>query len=257
MNVIAGTSATTSEGGPVRPRLIFALLQRDFGRLYGLLMVLAVLAAAGAAHEVYVRDGGATPLLGGMLRRFDNSLLLLSVLSLVFRRAAIIEADHTVGWLAPFFAAGGSRLSYGALSVAAFLASPFLWFALGAVAFAVSVMVFSGSAELVERLPRTLGVGLLVLGSFSALTVAAGIVIRRGVVVAFLVATAALGPPLLAGRYAYAEALPPRWLILLQVAGPLPYAPPDLANTIRGVVYIVVVGAIAALVSHRYAGRVS
>lgn len=256
MNVIAATPVTSSDGDPARPRLLFALLQRDFGRLYGLLILLVVVASAAAAYEVYVREGGTSPL-GWLIRRFDNTLLFLSVLALVFRRAAVIEADHADGWLAPFFAAGGSRLSYGALSVAAFLASPFLWFAVGAAAFAVSVMVFSGSAELVERLPRTLGVGLLVLGGFSALTVALGILVRRGVVVAFVVATAALGPSLMLGRYAYAEIPLPRWLVLLQLAGPLPYAPPDLANTIRGIGYIVVVGAIAALVSHRYAGRVS
>jgi hypothetical protein len=240
-----------------RPRLVSALVRRELGKGLALLVVLAALSAAGAAYEVYAADGGDAPLTGRLLRRFDLTLLGVLVLFLVFRTAAAIEMDHANGWLASFFAAGGSRMSYGIVSAATSLFTPFMLFFVAAVVFALSVAGFSGSAELVVRLPRTIGGGLLVLGSFAVLTVALGIAIRRASAVAFLVGILVIGPLFLVLQYATSEAEPPLWAFRLQLISPLIVPPPDVANIVRGIVYIAAVGFIAALVSHRYAGRVS
>lgn len=256
MNVTGAVAETSSNRARVtRPRLLSALITRELGTGFALLLVLAALSAAGAAYAVYGADGGGTPLTGRLLRRFDHTLLGVLAVFLVFRSAAAIEVDHANGWLAPFFAAGGSRLSYGIVSAGTALFTPLVLFCVGALVFALSVARFSGSADLLHLLPRTIGGGTLVLGSFAVLTVAAGIVIRRASVVAFLVGILVIGPLFLILQYATSDAEPPPWAFQLQLISPLLVPPPDVANIVRGIVYIAVVGMIVALVSHRYAGR--
>lgn len=257
MNAIHAAAGASPGTRVTRPSLVSALMMRELGMSLALLMVLAALSAAGAAYEVYGADGGDTPLTGRLLRRFDLTLLGVLVVFLVFRTAASIEMDHANGWLASFFAAGGSRLSYGVVSSATSLFTPFMLFSVAAVVFALSVGGFSGSAELILLLPRTIGGGWLVLGSFAVLTVAAGIVVRRASVVAFLIGILVMGPLFLILQYATSDAEPPLWAFQLQLISPLIVPPPDVTNTVRGMVYIAVVGMIAALVSYRYAGRTS
>jgi hypothetical protein len=253
----AAAAVTSPERGVTRPRLLRALVLREVGRSFAPLLLLVALCSVAAAYEVYVAGGGGTPLTGRLLRRFDYTLLAVLVMLLVFRRASSIEMDHMHGWLAPFFAAGGSRWSYGAVSAATGLIVPYSLFALAAVSFAASVTVFSGSAELLHLLPRTLGGGLLLLGSFSVVTVAAGVVIRRAAAVSIVVAILVLVPLFLLVQFATSAAEPPSWSVVIQFLMPLVVPPPNLANVIRGIVYIALVGTLAAFLSHRYAGRTS
>lgn len=253
---VASAAVTSPEPGVTRPRLLAALVLRETRRSVAPLLLLVALSAVAAAYEAY-GAGGSGMLTDRLLRRFDYTLLGLLVMFLVFRTASAIEIDHMHGWLAPFFAAGGSRWSYGAVSAATGLIVPYGLFAMAAASFAVSVAVFSGSAELVHLLPRTLGGGLLVLGSFSVLTVAVGVVLRRGAAVSIVVAIFVFVPLFLMVQYATSEAMPPLWFRLLQWLVPLVIPPPNLENVIRGIAYIALMGILAAFLSHRYAGRTS
>ncbi|HEX2166492.1 MAG TPA: hypothetical protein VHG09_04565, partial [Longimicrobiales bacterium] len=159
----------------VTPRLGGALVRRDLTLSLALLLLLAAVAAAAAAYEVHgPAGGGAVPMVGRILRRFDLTVLAVMVLFLALRTPSRVEADHTANWLPAFFAAGGSRAAYGAAVAATSLISPTAIFMAAAVAFAVSVKVLTGSNELLRVLPLTAGAGLLLLGTYAVLAAAAG-----------------------------------------------------------------------------------
>lgn len=238
-----------------QPRLLGAFVRRELTLNLALLILLTAVAAVAAAYEVHgPAGGGSTPLVGRILRRFDLTVLAVAVLFLALRTASRIEADHSAGWLPAFFAAGGSRRAYGAGIAATSLIVPGAMFLAAAFAFAVSVRVLTGSSELMRVLPPTAGAGLLLLGTYGGLSAATGTLVRRAAVAWAVIGLFIVFPTILALRYAAAEAAPPLWVLLVQLAAP-PTFLPDGTNALRAVVYILITGALTLLVAHRYAGR--
>ncbi|MBR9991396.1 MAG: hypothetical protein KFH98_16660, partial [Gemmatimonadetes bacterium] len=174
---------------------------------------------------------------------------------LILRAAARMEADHASGSLSPVMAAGGWRWTYGAASCLAALLAPSLILATAAAALAIAVVALTGSTELIRLLPSTVGGGVLVLATVSVCTVAAGCVLRRTAVTVVVVATVMLMPVFLLMRHALSEASPPAWTLATPLVSPLMVPPADTLNVVRAVVYVLVVGLLAALASHRYAAR--
>jgi hypothetical protein len=240
-----------------RPRLLPALARREFDVVSGVLLGLGSLSAAAAAHELYGADAEGTllPLIGQLLRRFDLTVLGIVALVLVLRCAARIEADHADGWLACYLAAGGSRWAYGSAFALTALMAPAAVFAGAAVTFAISVAILTDSVELLRLLPRTLGAGLLVLGTYSVSTVAVGTILRRASTTAVVIGALVVFPVFLTVRHAISEVHPPIRAMSFQLLSPLVFAPQDSANILRAIIYILTGWCMTAFVSHRYAGR--
>jgi hypothetical protein len=221
-----------------------------------LVLLVAAVAAVAAAYEVHgPADGGSTPIVGRILRRFDLTVLAVMVLFLALRTASRIEADHTAGWMPAFFAVGGSRRAYGAGIAASSLIGPGAIFLAAAVAFAASVTMLTGSSELLRELPVTAGAGLLLLGTYAALTAATGTLLRRAAAAWAVIGLFIAFPTILVLRYAAGEAAPPLWVLVVQLAAPPTFMPDDGTNALRAIVHILVTGSIALLVAHRQAGR--
>lgn len=240
----------------VRPRLLGGLVKREITLSLGLLLLMGAVAAAAAAYEVYgPAAGGAVPVVGRLLRRFDLTVLALLVLFLTLRIPSVVESDQVAGWLPAVFAAGGSRAAYGLGIAIASLIGPSIIFGGTAITFAVSVELLTGSNDLLRLLPVTAGAGLLLLCTYSVLATALGTLTRHaaaawaaaGLLIAF--------PIILSIRYVLAEIAPPMWVMLVQLTGPPTFLPQDASNVLRATAYVVVVGAIALLAAHRYAGR--
>jgi hypothetical protein len=195
------------------------------------------------------------PLIGQLLRRFDLTVLAVIALVLVLRCAARIEADHADGWMAPYLAAGGSRWAYGSAFALTALTASAAVFAGAAVTFAISVAILTGSFELLRLLPRTLGAGLLVLGTYSVSTVAVGTILRRASATAVVIGALVVLPVFMTVRHALSEVDPPIRAMSLQLLSPLVFAPQDPANIVRAIIYILTGWCLTAFVSHRYAGR--
>jgi hypothetical protein len=242
-----------------RPRIIGVLVRRELDPLSGVLLLLASAGAAAAAFQVHGPGGGDAmlPMVGQSLRRFDLTILAAMAMFLVLRAGARIDADHASGWLPPFVAAGGSRRAYGLASIVSALLAPTAIFAAAALTFAGTVTVLTGDTELLRALPRTLGSGILVLGSYSVCTVAIGVALRRAAATAVAVGMLVALPLLVVVRHGLAETAPPLWTLWLQLLSPLLFAPADVANALRAAIYIAAGCAVTAVVSQRYTGRTS
>lgn len=238
------------------PRILKALALRETGHGAPLLVLLATASAAAAGYAAYgPGGGGGPPLLDRMLRRFDLTVLAGAVILLVLRSAANIEADHRDGWLPAFLAAGGVRWHYGAACLLAAIMIPVAMFLAAAVTFAATVAGLTSSPELLRVLPRTIGGGLLVVGSWAVCAVAVGLVARRASIVAGVVALIVAAPSMLLMRYVFREEAAPLWVLLIQLLSPLPVPPADALNAARALVYIVFIAGLTMLLSYRYAGR--
>lgn len=239
-------------------RLAGALVARDLNR--GLVW-LALGAAATAAAAVYQAYGPAQameiPLVGGLLRRFDRTLLAVMVLFMVLRTASCIESDHRSGWLLPYLTSGGSRRGFGLLYSVISPAVPFTVFATGAVAFAVAVSLVTGSGEFLALLPRTLGGGLLLLLSYAGLTTSAALSVRAAVPATCIVLIVTMLPHALILRYLTSDTTPPLWNFLLQFAAPLLILPSSMTGVLHAVGYGSAMVGVAMLVAARQAGRTS
>lgn len=239
-----------------RGSVLPALARRETGAATAPLVILSAACAAIAAYEVHgAGASGALPFIDRVLRRFDLTALAGSVVFLVFRTAGHIETDHRDGWLAAFLAAAGTRRGYGTALLLTSMIAPAAMFATAALTFAVAVAVLTGSTELMRALPRTMGGGLLVLGTWSACVVAVGVALRRALPTAGIVALLVAAPAFLLLRYAFHDGATPAWVLLLQSTSPLLFLPPDGLNMARAFIYIGVAGGLAANLSHRYAGR--
>ena len=239
-----------------RPRILSALARREMGAATALLVFLAAASAAAAAYEAHGSgSSGALPLIDRLLRRFDMTALAGAVMLLVFRGAAAIDADHRDGWLPAFFAAGGSRAGSGTAFVLVAVIGPAAVFVAAALTFAATVAAVAGSTELLQVLPRTIGRGLLVLGTWAVCVVAVGMTVRRASATVGIVAALAVVPSFLLLRLAFTEGAAPLWALQVQLLSPLLVLPADTANSVRALIYIGLVGGIAAMLSHRYAGR--
>jgi hypothetical protein len=239
-----------------RPQLGHALVRRELTLMLVAMVLLAGLLAVGAAHEYgrMLEAGDRTPVLDRMLRRFDLTMMYLMALLVTLRLAARAESDHVSGWLEPVFAAGGSRWAYGVQLTLVSLIPPAAIFAVTAVAFAIGVDAITGSAELLTALPRTVGGGILVLGTFGVCAGLLGVLLRSGPATLVLTLLLLLVPFIGILRYASAGSRLPAWLVAVAYLSPLPVVPePDVIG--RGIVYIAVGLAAVAVASHLRAGR--
>ena len=191
-----------------------------------------------------------------MQRRFDYTALAMMAAFVVLRTSSRIETDHADGWLAPWLAAGGSRVRYGAASALSSWLAPAAIFAATAVVFAISVTRLSGSGELLRVLPRTIGSGVLLLATYALCTTAIGVLLRRSAATVVATAVIVAFPLIVLVRFATAEGAVPVWAVVLPLVSPMLVAPADTYNVLRATIYVVVMSALVAGVAHRYAGRV-
>lgn len=237
-------------------RLARALIRREVGIVLPAVLILAIGAAAVAAHEVQrAGDVAMSSLLDRLLRRFDLTALAVMVFAVVLRVAVRTEEDHRTGWIGPVTLSGIPRWSYAPAVTISALILPVSAFAVATVSFAVAVLIVSGTAELIRALPATIGSGILLLGMHAFCTTALGTAFRNVSVTIGVAAVLTLAPLILTFRYFSAGQDAPLWVIGLAYAAPLSAPPSDAGSIIRGVLYIALVGSLAALVSHRLAGR--
>ena len=240
-----------------RPHVLHVLTRRELDVVFGTVLILTAAAAIAAAYSAYGPGrGGVLPLFDSLQRRFDYTALAVMAAFVVLRTSSRIEADHTEGWLAPWLAAGGSRVRYGVSTALSSLLAPASVFTVTAFVFAASVTRLTGTDELLHLLPQTIGAGVLLLATYSVCTTAIGMLLRRSAatVIATL-ATVAL-PLIVLVRFATADGAVPVWAVVLPLASPMLVAPTDTYNVLRAVVYVLAVGALVAAAAHRYAGRV-
>lgn len=257
MKQIVVASAVRAHVADHRPHLLSALIRRDLDVVSGVVMALAAAGAVAAAYSGYGPGGGsALPLFESMQRRFDYTALAMMAAFVVLRTSSRIEADHADGWLAPWLAAGGSRVRYGIATALSSWLAPAAVFAATAVVFAISVRRLTGSGELVQVLPRTIGAGVLLLATHAVCTTAVGVRLRRSAATVVATAVIVAVPVIVLVRFATAEGAVPLWAVVLPLTSPLLVAPADIYNILRATVYVVVVSALVAGVAHRYAGRV-
>ncbi|HSJ32876.1 MAG TPA: hypothetical protein VK933_15655 [Longimicrobiales bacterium] len=240
-----------------RPHLLSALIRRELDAVFGIVLALAAAVAIAAAYSAYgPGSGGALPLFDSMQRRFDYTTLAMMAAFVVLRTSSRIEADHADGWLAPWLAAGGSRVRYGAGTALSSLLAPAAVFAATAAVFAISVTRVAGNDELLQVLPRTIGSGVMLLATYSVCTTAIGVLLRRSAAIVVVTAVVVALPVIVLVRFATAEGTVPLWAVVLPLVSPLLVAPSDTYNVLRATVYVIVVSALVAGVAHRYAGRV-
>lgn len=240
-----------------RPHLQSALIRRELDVVFGIVLILAAAAAIAAAVSAYGPGGGsALPLFESLQRRFDFTVLAMMAAFVVLRTSSHIEADHTDGWLAPWLAAGGSRVRYGAASALSSLLAPAAIFAVTAVVFAIVVTRLTGSGELLHILPRTIASGVMLLATYSVCTTAIGVLLRRSAATVVATAVVVALPVIVLVRFATAEGDVPIWAVVLPLVSPMLVAPADTYNVLRATIYVVVMSALVAGVAHRYAGRV-
>jgi hypothetical protein len=255
-------TAGSTDGGrgidrPGRLHLGRALVRREVNLVLFVLVLLAALLALGAAHEYgrMLEAGDRTPGLDRILRRFDLTMMYFMALLLTFRLAARVESDHLSGWLEPVIAAGGSRWAYGVQLALVCLIPPAAIFTVTAVAFASGVAGFTGSSELLTMLPRTVGGGILVLGTFGVCAGVLGVLLRSGAATLVLTLLLVLAPLIGFVRYASAGIRLPGWLFALAYLSPLPVMPSEPDIVVRGVLYIGIGLPALAVASYRCAGR--
>lgn len=173
------------------------------------LAAMAVL--AGLAAVRLAADGGAGPQRGParLVAEFDTAVaVMLAVLGCV-RLTSRPAEDHADGWLHGHVGCGGSRAGWlGAVYLAVTL-----WLAAALTVvlatFGSTVLLAGGGSHVLERMPRVWLGGLLLIASFSAFGLAAGVVAKD--------AGAALALAALAFVLPFALTVP--WVILTDAPG--------------------------------------
>lgn len=253
------TDAGTAQ--PIHPigtaRVLRAFMRRDIDLVFiGILILLVGLAVAVAWESSRMSvDEMVIPLLGRLLRRFDMTMLFALSAMLAVRMASRIERDHAAGWMPPALAAGMSRRTCGLnVALASFIRAA-AYFLVVASAFAIAVNAFAGTPELVRALPRTLTMGLIVLGMLSVCTAVIGIALRSAASTLFVIAAVILVPLLMLTRSRATGAPPPEWVLWISWLMPLPLTPELIDQVIRGGIYMAIGASLLLVVSHRFAGR--
>jgi hypothetical protein len=164
-----------------RSRLAAALLAREFGAAFAAAVV--VVAGAGWFTAMVVTgaaDAGGMPSLAlRLLRRFDLALLTVAAVMAGMRVAVRMDDDRRAGWLEPYCAAGGSRVTYGVALVLAAALPAWIVFGAGAMSFATGILTLSGSLEMLLALTRIAPAGLLFVTVAAAHVAATGFVVRE------------------------------------------------------------------------------
>jgi hypothetical protein len=237
-------------------RLTRALIRREAGIVLPVVLLFAIGAAAVAAHEVQnTGDVAMSSLVDRLLRRFDLTALAVMVFAVILRVAIRTEEDHRAGWIGPVTLSGIPRWSYAPAVTISALILPVSAFTVATVSFAVSVMILSGTAELIRVLPATLGSGILLLVMHAVCATAFGTAFRNVSATIGVAAMLTLAPLFLMFRHFSEGRDVPLWVIGLAYAAPLSAPPSDTGSVVRVVLYIALAGSLAALVSHRVAGR--
>lgn len=165
-------------------KTILLLAKRESGSSgTGMLIAVAVIAAlaAIATSRLVAIDPTGPPPRGGVLAitQFDVTSAIVLALLAAIRLTARPAEDHAAGWLHAFVGSGGSRREYVAALYLAVTGSVILAFTVSIVAFAAVVMIAGGGTGAVMRAPETWLVGSLLIASFAAYGMAAGLLIKE------------------------------------------------------------------------------
>jgi hypothetical protein len=164
-----------------RPRLAASLLARESGAACA--AAVAVVAGAGWFAAVVVtgaaETGGMPSLALRLLRRFDLALLTVAAVMAGMRVAVRMDEDRRAGWLEPYCAAGGCRVTYGVALVMAAALPAWILFTAGAMSFGTGILLLSGSVEMLRALTRIAPAGLLFVAVAAAHFAATGFFVRE------------------------------------------------------------------------------
>jgi hypothetical protein len=242
-----------------RRRLAAALLAREFGAACGAAVVLlggagwlAAMVVTGAAEP-----GGMPSLALRLLRRFDLALLSAAAVMAGMRVAARMDEDRKAGWLEPYCAAGGSRVTYGVALVMAAALPAWILFAAGATSFGTGILLLSGSAEMLRALTRIAPTGLLFVAVAAAHFAATGFFVREPlatvVAAALLAAAPYVATAVFLTRYEFAP-VPLALRAWVQAAPPVTAAT-STAELLRQSLYFSAMICIVALAGRHSTGR--
>lgn len=250
------TAAAPAHAGVARPRLGKALLRREFTGTFVAFVLVVVPVSIGVAWSAHGDSGSAgPPILGRILQRFDIAVLYCAALLLALRMAVVTTDDHRDGWLSVVFVSGVRRWLYGPLLALGAWSTAAAIFTVNAVAFAVGAFAVSGTAELVAALPRTLGGGMLFLATHGIYAAMFGLAVRNVVATLIALALVWLVPFIVTMTAVSADTSLPMWIHYYAQATPLAVPPSDAFGVVRGIAFLVVCGALTALISQRVAGR--
>jgi hypothetical protein len=242
-----------------RPRLAAALLAREFGATCAAAVV--VVAGAGWFAGMVVTgatETGSMPSLAlRLLRRFDLALLTVAAVMAGMRVVVRMDADRKAGWLEPYCAAGGSRVTYGMALVLAAALPAWILFATGAMSFGTGILMLSGSADVLRALTRIAPAGLLFVAVAAAHFAATGFLVREPLATAVSAALLAAAPYVATAVFLTRHEFAPVPLALrawMQAAPPLTAAT-SAPELLRQSLYFSAMIGIVALAGRHSTGR--
>ena len=168
----------------------------------------------------------AGPPIGGpalAITRFDITVATALALLAAVRLTARPAEDHAAGWLHGFVGSGGSRRAYIAALDLAVTISCSIAYTVCLVVFPTVLLLMGGGTEALSRAPAMWVMGSMLIASFAAYGLAAGILIKdSGAALAVAVVTFVLPFAVAVPYLLMTDTLMPKWARLAVFA----YIPP-------------------------------
>jgi hypothetical protein len=241
--------------------MIVLLSRREAGSTgAGTVIALAFIAAlAGMAATRFLELETGMPARGGVLAitRFDATAAIVLALLAAVRLTARPAEDHVAGWLHAFVGSGGSRGTYLTGLYLAVTGSAVAALALLIAVFAAVILIGGGGTSAAFRAPEAWLAGSLLIASFGAFGLAAGVLVKDSGAAMAMAIVAFVLPFAIAVTYALStDNSLPRWFRLAGFAHVPPLALNVTATTLlHHAVYLGIAGLLARMVASRLVGR--